>query len=261
MNITSSKRRGPVKLSPKDLLPYLVEKEFSPAPDVVEYRMPETQEVLPFIRCIECNKSIFSQSQIIREKIDREQERIRAKSKRELGVERGMSVDEYNAVIGGFIEESGLQRACCRIYSVEQFIMPREVHVENVRPNTGRPIPGPGKMVGNVKIRNVQRVPYNPYTANAKSLVFEDDPDEPQLDSKAIVRDTQPSLRDRMRGESLEVFDEELYPSMPPIDTEFREEEKPTYQPSGNEEIAGLVYTGVPGLESILVRGRSIPAR
>lgn len=247
--------RAPIKLSPADLGKLRIIKTYKPVPDVVEYKIPDSIQVLPHVACWTCGKTISSQSQTIRQAIEAAQ----ADSMEKKG--RGMSADEYSAIRNSIISSTGLVRSCCRSNAEEQFKVPDEVPR-----SVDRYVPGEGEMHGNVRIRMLPpelrykpggragelgppAIPYNPYTTRVEDIIrrFEttNDDEEPNREQSAPDPPKQA---------------ETLFPSMPAIDDEFTEELPVTYQPEGREHVAGVVYTGVPGLESLLIRGRPIPA-
>lgn len=247
--------RAPIKLTPADLGKLRIIKSYKPVPDVVVYKIPDAIQVLPHVACWSCGKTISSQSQAIREAIEAAQ----ADSMKEKG--RGMSMAEYSAVRNDIISSTGLVRPCCRSNAEEQFKVPDEVPR-----SVDRYVPGEGEMYGNVRIRMLPpelrykpadepgelgppAIPYNPYTTRVEDILRRFEPTND---------DTEPNREQGMPDKPKQI--ETLYPSMPDIDNEFTEEIAPVYKPEGREHVAGVVYTGVPGLESLLIRGRPIPA-
>lgn len=235
---------GPIKLTAADLGRMRMKKKYVPAPEVVEFKLPEFYQVLPHVRCLNCNGNIFRQSQLIMEGIQAEQELTMKKKG------RGMSADELSNLRAKLLEEANFRRPCCMMNSVEQLVIP-----DDVPQSSDRYVPGLGKMRGNVRIRKIPKeiranapIPYNPYTVSAKNIKFEDDDEEEAIKRVDVSKFSPP------------IPFSDVYPSMPPIDDTFTEEEAPTFKPEGREHVAGIVYTGVPGMESILVRGRAIPA-
>src|SRR3970040_154877 len=88
-------------------------KNYDEVRDVVEYRMPNQYEVLPFVRCPGCGKIISDQSSRARAALDKLQENTYRRTAEESGIERGMTVEEYNLVIGKVIKDSRLEMDCC----------------------------------------------------------------------------------------------------------------------------------------------------
>lgn len=247
-----------LKITREDMDPLIVPVMYEEVPDVIEYKRPDTIEVLPHIRCLDCSKYIFQQSQVIRQKLDKEDARVRLESA-ERGVERGMTVSEYNSAIEGIVTESGLKRACCRMYAVEQLIVPM-----NVSTSIDRFVPSEGDVVarGNVKIRYLpqekrKKIPYNPYTFSMSSLLQEWSPEKIEDEDEL-----EPAQKRLANGPVLAEsdVDRDKWPSMPEIDDTFEEEASEVYVPPTNEYVAGLVYTGVPKYESPLISGRTINA-
>lgn len=243
---------------------------FERVPDVVEYKIPDRRDVLPFIRCKMCGSNTFAQSELIRDKLDELQASIFEKSRADTGVSRGMTHSEYSDAVSMLLDEMDssqdkggatfykkFSRPCCRSEIIEQMIVPL-----NVPSYVERYIPGEGDLVGNVKVRFLTeesaRIPYNPYTFTVSSLQLSE-----QGLSNASSESSDEDDAIQEENTELDTIEEDvpqldLYPSMPPISDDFEEEVVEEYKTS--EMVVGLVTTGIAGYESVLVRGRTIRA-
>ena len=215
-------------------------------------------EVLPLIRCPDCGKPISTQSVEARSKIDVYQEQKKKETAR-LGLSRGMTRDEYNTIIPDIIDAANLIRPCCKNSIIEQ-------HLNDIVPTyIERYIPGEGTPIGNVKLRllpdssrylaqkpgdntsPIPAIPYNPYSFTPLSLNFEPVDESEDIEMSKPVKSIL-SIRD------------DIFPSMPGIDNSFEEELPPSRKELIVGHVAGLINTGLPKYESVLIRGRPIPA-
>lgn len=258
--------------------------KYDNVPDVVEYQMPDLYDMLPFVRCPGCGKVINSQSTIARQALDE----LQAERQHDTG--HGMDTDYYNSVIGDVIKKSGLSKGCCTMDIIEQMVIPkRPTYIDRYIQDAGTvgniKKTSIGNIetvaVGNVKIEYISgpdRKSYNPYSFNIRDLAssinapeFEsedsesDDSDSQDSSDPPITKIMQSAAQTRIARYKLkETLNKDIYPSMPEIDSTFEEEtyfKESVLMQSGKMVVAGLIRTGVPNYESVLIKGTSVIAR
>ena len=146
---------------------------------------------------------------------------------------------------------SVLMSECCRINIMQRMVL------RDDKPYNDRNIKEEGEAQGNVVRRKLDKpIPYNPFTFNSEMARK-----QPSAPSRIAL----PAIRTSSR--TMEIADDvnavvDMYPSMP--DTSGFDFELDVYNPFTNtprEMVTHEVYTGIRGMSTFRIAGRSITAR